>query len=145
MQSISNPAVYAVGDAADTPFQLATTADMEAEVAADNIINGNRVEADYTGVASVVFTQPPLASVGMDEKMAQEKKLKFRALFLPWKLCPVLESMIFVPRISWWYIQIQAMEESLLNCPENQKEKSSLRSWIRWVRFCYNKNFRLTF
>lgn len=78
MQSISNPAVYAVGDAADTPFQLATTADMEAEVAADNIMNGNRVEADYTGVASVVFTQPPLASVGMDEKMAEEKKLKFR-------------------------------------------------------------------
>ncbi len=31
MQSVSNPSVYAVGDAADTPFQLAPAADMQAE------------------------------------------------------------------------------------------------------------------
>jgi glutathione reductase (NADPH) len=78
MQSVSNPRVYAVGDAADAPPQLATVADMEAEVAADNILNGNRTEADHGHVPSVVFTLPPLASVGMSEDEARENGLSIK-------------------------------------------------------------------
>lgn len=73
MQSVSNPVVYAVGDAAATPFALATTADMEAEVAAHNMVHGNSQKADYTAVPSVVFSIPPLAGVGLTEKQAQEQ------------------------------------------------------------------------
>lgn len=71
MQSVSNPAVYAVGDAAATPFALATTADMEAEVAAQNMAHGNSREADYAAVPSVVFSIPPLAGVGLSEEEAR--------------------------------------------------------------------------
>lgn len=78
MQSVSNPRVYAIGDAADAPPQLATVADMEAEAAADNILNGNRTEADHDHVPSVVFTLPSLASVGMGEKEAGEKGLSVK-------------------------------------------------------------------
>ena len=78
MQSVSNPRVYAIGDAADAPPQLATVADMEAEAAADNILNGNRTEADHDHVPSVVFTLPLLASVGMGEKEAREKGLSIK-------------------------------------------------------------------
>lgn len=78
MQSVSNPRVYAVGDAADAPPQLAPVADMEGEVAADNILNGNRTEADHRNVPSVVFTLPPLASVGMGEAEARERGLSVK-------------------------------------------------------------------
>lgn len=71
MQSVSNPAVYAVGDAAGTPFALATTADMEAEVAAHNMAHGNSREADHVAVPSVVFSIPPLAGVGLSEEDAR--------------------------------------------------------------------------
>jgi glutathione reductase (NADPH) len=77
LQSASNPRVYAIGDACDSPFQLATVADMQAEVAAQNIIGGNLVRPDYQGVPSVVFTQPPLAAVGMTEEQAVQSGEKF--------------------------------------------------------------------
>lgn len=76
MQSVSNPAVYAVGDAADAPFALATTADMEAETAAINILQGNTTQADHAAVPSVVFSLPPLAAVGMSEEQARQASEK---------------------------------------------------------------------
>jgi len=78
LQSVSNPGVYAIGDACDSPFQLATVADMQAGVAAENIIKGNRLRPDYQGVPSVVFTQPPLAGVGMTEEQALQSGETFR-------------------------------------------------------------------
>ena len=71
MQSVSNPSVYAIGDAAATFFNLATTADLEGEVAAQNICRGNTMKTDYRVVPSVVFAQPPLASVGIGEVEAR--------------------------------------------------------------------------
>jgi len=78
LQSVSNPGVYAIGDACAAPFQLATVADMQAEVAAENILKGNLRQPDYHGVPSVVFAQPPLAGVGMTEEQALQAGEKFR-------------------------------------------------------------------
>ena len=78
LQSVSNPHVYAIGDACASPFQLATVADMQAEVAAGNILQGNQLQPDYQGVPSVVFAQPPLAGVGMTEEQAQLSGARFR-------------------------------------------------------------------
>jgi glutathione reductase (NADPH) len=77
LQSVSNPRVYAIGDASATPLQLATTADMDAKVAAENIISGNHLRADYDLVPSAVFTLPPLAGVGMTEPQATESGMHF--------------------------------------------------------------------
>jgi glutathione reductase (NADPH) len=73
LQSTSNPAVYAIGDAADTPYQLATTGDLEGQTAAENIISGNSLTADYSVVPSSVFTLPPLSSVGISEAAARDQ------------------------------------------------------------------------
>jgi len=78
MQSVSNPRVWAVGDACDSPFQLTTVADMEAEVAAENIIKGKLRSPDYHGVPTVVFAQPPLAGVGLTEEQAKESGVRYR-------------------------------------------------------------------
>lgn len=72
LQSVSNPRVYAVGDAADTAYRLAPVADREAEVAAGNILSGKATPLDTSVVPSVVFTSPPLASVGLTEAAAQQ-------------------------------------------------------------------------
>jgi len=77
LQSVSNPRVYAIGDASATPLQLATTADMDAGVAAENILRGNHQKADYELVPSAVFTLPPLAGVGMTESQASESGIRF--------------------------------------------------------------------
>jgi glutathione reductase (NADPH) len=73
LQSMSNPAVYAAGDAADTPGpRLTPVAVFEGKVAASNMLKGNHAEPDYRGVPSVVFTIPELARVGMLETEARE-------------------------------------------------------------------------
>jgi len=77
LQSVSNPCVYAIGDASATPLQLATTADMDADVAAENILSGNHQKADYELVPSAVFTLPPLAGIGMSESEATKSGLRF--------------------------------------------------------------------
>jgi glutathione reductase (NADPH) len=78
LQSFGNPRVYAIGDACDAGPQLSTIADMEAEIAAENILNGNRQIPDYHVIPSVVFTQPPLARVGMTEDEAKTSGVRFR-------------------------------------------------------------------
>ncbi|MBI2151003.1 MAG: NAD(P)/FAD-dependent oxidoreductase [Acidobacteria bacterium] len=79
LQSISNPAVYAAGDAAATQgLPLTPVASMEARVVAANLLGGNHQKADYTAVPTVVFTVPPLASVGLHEQAARPQGLKFK-------------------------------------------------------------------
>lgn len=79
LQSISNPAVYAAGDAKTLPesFPLTPVAGYEGSIAATNILEGNRLTPDYTGVPSVVFTIPPLATVGFSEEGARLQGLEF--------------------------------------------------------------------
>ncbi|MGI0014392.1 MAG: dihydrolipoyl dehydrogenase family protein, partial [Nitrososphaera sp.] len=81
LQSVSNPTVYAAGDAAATEgLPLTPVATLEGHAVASNLLKGNHKTPDYTGVPSVVFTIPPLASVGLHEKAARERGLKFRII-----------------------------------------------------------------
>jgi glutathione reductase (NADPH) len=77
LQSVSNPAVYAAGDAAASGPPLTPVAGYEARIVAANLLNGNRVTADYSVVPSVVFTIPPLASVGLQEQAARDQGRRF--------------------------------------------------------------------
>lgn len=78
LQSVSNPAVYAVGDAAMNGPPLTPIASLDAEVAAANMLKGNHRKPDYLGVVSVCFTVPPIASVGLSEEQARKSGRKFR-------------------------------------------------------------------
>lgn len=78
LQSISNPSVYAIGDCAATPYQLATVADEEGKVAAANILNGNKRKPDLDIVPTSVFTIPSMAAVGLTEKQATDQGVDFR-------------------------------------------------------------------
>jgi len=78
LQSVSNDRVYAIGYASATAQQLSTVAEMEGGVAAENILNGNRVLPDYQGIPSALFTLPPVAQVGLSEEKADQAGLSFR-------------------------------------------------------------------
>jgi glutathione reductase (NADPH) len=79
LQSVSNPAVYAAGDcAASESPPLTPVAGYEGSVVAANLLAGNHRRAYYRAVPSVVFTIPPLASVGLDERSARNQGLPFR-------------------------------------------------------------------
>jgi glutathione reductase (NADPH) len=78
LQSTSNPSVYAAGDAAQMGPPLTPVSSHDAKVVAKNILEGNHHSPDYTGVPSVAFTIPPIASVGLSESQAREKGIKFR-------------------------------------------------------------------
>ncbi len=77
LQSVSNPYVYAAGDAAATGPQLTPVADMEGKLAAQNILDGNRHAADYQGISTVVFSIPAIAAVGWKEEDARAQGLQF--------------------------------------------------------------------
>lgn len=78
LQSVSNPAVYAAGDAVDSGgLPLTPVAGMQGGIVATNLLQGNSRVPDYAGIPSVVFTTPPLARVGLDEAAAAERRLHF--------------------------------------------------------------------
>lgn len=80
LRSVSNPAVFAAGDAAATEgLPLTPVASHEGAVAAANLLNGNHRTANYRGTPTVVFTVPPLAAVGLSEPQAREAGYRFKA------------------------------------------------------------------
>ena len=72
LQSTTNPAVYAAGDAADTAgMPLTPVAVFEAKVATSNMLKNATTVPDYDGVSTAVFTVPELARVGLLEADAR--------------------------------------------------------------------------
>jgi glutathione reductase (NADPH) len=78
LQSVSNPAVYAAGDAAQMGPPLTPVSSHDAKAVVANLQEGNKHTPNYQGVPSVAFTIPPIAAVGITEAEAREKGLKFR-------------------------------------------------------------------
>jgi len=94
LQSISNPKIYAAGDATLnlggpplTPIGI-----YEGRIVAKNLLydyninkktatNNKKEKPDYKGIPSVVFTIPPIASVGISEQVAEDKGLQFKTLY----------------------------------------------------------------
>jgi glutathione reductase (NADPH) len=77
LQSVSNPRVYAAGDAAASGPPLTPVAGYHGRIVADNLLYGNHSRADYAGCASCVFSLPPLAAVGLTEEAARQQGLQF--------------------------------------------------------------------
>jgi glutathione reductase (NADPH) len=79
LQSVSNPAVYAAGDAAGSGGPpLTPVAGYDGRTVAANLLKGNHAKTNYLGTPTVVYTTPPLTAVGLQERAAREKGLKFK-------------------------------------------------------------------
>jgi glutathione reductase (NADPH) len=79
LQSTSNPAVYAAGDAADMALpKLTPVAGYEGGIVASNLLKGNHRKVEKLPIPSVVFSVPPLAAVGVSEETARKEGRRFR-------------------------------------------------------------------
>lgn len=79
LQSVSNSAVYSAGDAAASGGPpLTPVASYDGIIVAANLLKGNHQKPNYLGIPTVVFTIPPLASVGLSESEARKQGLKFK-------------------------------------------------------------------
>ncbi len=78
----SNPDIYAVGDVTHLPAYVYTAA-YEGGIALQNAFNEPKQEVNFMALPWVVFTDPQVAGVGIDEKEAEEKGIPFQATTLP--------------------------------------------------------------
>ena len=78
--AVSN--VFAAGDVIGTQ-QFVYTAAYEGHLSADNALNGANRERGYEPLPWVVFTDPQVAGVGLDERQAREKGIEVEAATLP--------------------------------------------------------------
>jgi dihydrolipoamide dehydrogenase len=65
--------VWAVGDVAATPFQLAHVSMAEGIAAAERIAGQEAPEIDYVGVPRVTYCSPEISSVGLTEAQAKDR------------------------------------------------------------------------
>ncbi len=68
----SCPSIYAVGDVTNR-VQLTPVAIREGQAFADTIFGGKPTRVDYGCIPSAVFSNPPLAGVGLTESQAKQK------------------------------------------------------------------------
>lgn len=74
--------IYAAGDVANTP-PFVYTAAYEAKIAVENAFSESNLKTDYSAMPWVIFTDPQVAGVGIDEKEAAEKNIPFEIAVLP--------------------------------------------------------------
>jgi len=82
LQSTTNPAVYAAGDARVGIPQLTPVAEIDSRVAAENLLNGNVATPEYNAVPSAALTYPELARVGLLEEEAKEQGIPYESHFV---------------------------------------------------------------
>lgn len=70
------PQLYAAGDVAHTPAFVYTAA-LEGKIAVQNAFSGAGRQTDYTALPWVIFTDPQVAGVGLDEAEAAAQGIPF--------------------------------------------------------------------
>ena len=75
MRSVSNPRVWAAGDAAALGPPLTPVGVAQARVAVRNIVALGSATFEPSAIPSAAFSQPPIASVGLSERQANERGL----------------------------------------------------------------------
>jgi dihydrolipoamide dehydrogenase len=73
LQTAAAPHVWAVGDLAATPFQLAHVSFAEGIAVAERIAGMDVPELDYAGMPRVTYSSPEMASVGLTEAQARDR------------------------------------------------------------------------
>jgi mercuric reductase len=79
--------VFAAGDVIGDPAFVYTAA-YEGRLAAENALGSVKQPRDYTALPAVVFTDPQLATVGLNEKQARELNIEVEVARLPFSHVP---------------------------------------------------------
>ena len=76
LRSPTNRDVFAAGDAHGR-LQLSPVASYEGRIVARNLLEGDVERVDYAAIPKILWTVPPLASVGLTEPEARQRGLEF--------------------------------------------------------------------
>lgn len=76
--------IYAIGDVIGG-MQLAHVASHEGKVAVEHMNNQNPLSIDYDNIPSCIYSNPEVASVGLTEKQANDKKFETKIGTFPFK------------------------------------------------------------
>ncbi|RMH74263.1 MAG: mercury(II) reductase [Gemmatimonadetes bacterium] len=79
--------IYGAGDVIGG-YQFVYTAAYEGALAAENALTGANRRQDYTALPWVIFTDPQVAGVGLDEKQAKEQGMEADVAVLPLSYVP---------------------------------------------------------
>ncbi|WPJ95059.1 NAD(P)/FAD-dependent oxidoreductase [Coraliomargarita algicola] len=82
MQQTSNPRVYACGDVAG-PHEIVHVAIMQGETAAKHATGRAAERVDYDSLCGVVFTDPQIGSVGLNENQLKERGIEYLSADYP--------------------------------------------------------------
>ena len=73
-ENTSTPGVYAIGDATTTGYELTPVAIAAGRRLGDRLFGGEpRARLEYKDIATVVFSHPPIGTVGLTEPEARDK------------------------------------------------------------------------
>lgn len=75
------PNIYAVGDASGR-IKLVNMGEIEARHAVEKIFGNNNNRLSYDNVSTIMFLQPEVAAVGMNEKTARKKNIPIKVVKL---------------------------------------------------------------
>ena len=81
-QQTSEKGIFAIGDVAGPPL-LAHKASYEGRVAAE-VIAGKKAANDTTVIPAVIYTEPEIATCGLNESQAKEKGIDYKVVKFPW-------------------------------------------------------------
>ncbi|MBX9853009.1 MAG: mercury(II) reductase [Cytophagaceae bacterium] len=79
--------VYAIGDCINTPAFVYTAA-YEGSLAVKNAFQGTQIKTDFIGLPYVIFTDPQIAGVGMDENESEAAGISYEVKVLPLSEAP---------------------------------------------------------
>lgn len=82
-QRTNDPAVFAVGDVADT-MMLAHTATREGRIAAE-VIAGKPSAYDVRAIPAIIYTDPQIGWCGLSEQQAAREDIAVHIMKFPWK------------------------------------------------------------
>ena len=82
----SVPHVWAIGDVAATPLQLAHSSFLEGIAVAERIAGEDVPEIDYAGIPRVTFSAPEISSVGLTEAQASERGYEVQTRKFPFSI-----------------------------------------------------------
>jgi glutathione reductase (NADPH) len=82
LESVSSPGIFSAGDAVNFGLPLTPVAAKSGQIVAHNLLNPDQKRpANFSEIPSVVFTIPPLATVGLTEDQIKQKKLSYEVHF----------------------------------------------------------------
>ncbi|HMO69479.1 MAG TPA: FAD-dependent oxidoreductase, partial [Novosphingobium sp.] len=107
----SCPSIHAVGDVTDR-VQLTPVAIREGHALADTLFGGKPRTIDYDLIPSAVFSQPPLAGVGLTERQARERFADVRVYASDFR--PMKNMFARVPERGLYKLVVDAASDRVL-------------------------------